>query len=76
MSNTLTTRVVRNEHICSSKTYPLGVMVGHGLYQPIELISHGLRGYASSSALEVLQCSRYTNDAVKNWSKSGKDEVR
>jgi len=54
MSNTLTTRAVRNEHICRCKTYPLCVRVGHGLYYPIEFIAHGLRGHASSGALEVL----------------------
>ena len=54
MSNTLTTKAVRNEHICRCRTYPLCAKVGHGLYQPIELIAHGLRGYASSSTFEVL----------------------
>jgi hypothetical protein len=54
MSNTLTTRAVRNERIYRRKTYPLSVRVGHGLHQPIEFIAHGLRGYASSSTLEVL----------------------
>ena len=61
--------MVRNERICRCKTYPLCVRVGHGLYQSIELIAHGLRGYASSSALEVLWCPKYTThreyDAVK-----------
>ena len=80
MSNTLTT-MVRNEHTCRCKTYPLCVRVGHGLYQPIELIAHGLRGHASSSALEVLLCSKYTTDreynaVLKNRSKAGKDEKR